>query len=269
MTKRLHGERAEVARLAGVAADLLRRRPEVARRLFPDLSALSPQPEPETKPSRRPGFWAWVTLMCLCLLAAVTAVSLVGPYSSRTRWISAERALEIGMAAVIIAVVLAVVLVVVRHPVGYGRVATIVTGVAAVLVAALWSYRLIVGSGDDRDFSDVDLTGWAIWTGVLLVLMVVLMVRFARRYHEALPDDVLARDTAKQRMRAAKELSRYDFTVENPTVRQDVEWRGQLAAFEGEMSAEVLARAKRLGPRAWLVWAVAEGALDPAALRLR
>lgn len=269
----LLGTPPEVTAVAQLAEGLLRNRPAIARRLFPELASLAHARRqleqmvgapPSAIPTHRD--WAttaWAALLSLCLIAAIVSAAMMSPAGRQSRWVPGETARSVGLPAAIISITAAVILLGWRHRSAYRREAALVTALSAVIVGGNLGFRVVAGSGDGRDFSDVDMRSWVIASVILLGLHAILIAWLIRRDDGASGSESHGPTPSHALRRRAASLARDDLTVERIPARHDTEWQEGLERLATVVGPKPRAQATRMGPRAWLVWAVAEGMYTP------
>lgn len=278
---RLKGEDEEVVAIAVAAKRTVASHGDLQRELMPQLSALhvarreitTPHPQVQTPTAEVDASGrgiVWTSLFAVNLVAAVVAVAMLSPLGPRTKWVDPDVAVQIAMPALIIATIAGVGALILRPARGRAAVATVLSSIVTILLAAVFLFRLI-GGGGDRDFTAEQLGSWLVGAGILLVVLIALTWRLDRlRRSDVLAEGGIPKGNreAQADARRVRESAVRAASLAPATAAARDELRQQWAHVLQQRGArtEAVDQAADIGPVAWLVWAVYDGDLDVSLL---
>ncbi|MBY6060032.1 hypothetical protein ACLD0U_00540 [Microbacterium sp. 2216-1] len=278
---RLKGEEEEVVAIAVAAKRTVAYHRDLQRELMPQLSALhaarreitTPHPQlqtPSAEVDARGRGIVWTILFAVSLVAAVVAVAMLSPLGPRTKWVSPEAAVQIAMPALIIAAIAGVGALILRPARGRAAVATVLSSIVTILLAAVFLFRL-VGGGGDRGFTAEQLGPWLAGAGILLVVLIALTWRLDHlRRSDVFAEGGIPKGNreAQADARRVRESARRAAKLTPATAAARDELRQQWAHVLRQRGArtEAADQAAEIGPVAWLVWTVYDGDLDVSLL---
>lgn len=220
--------------------------------------------EAAPKASARVWRGIWAALVTVGLIAALVLVVEFGPADRKNAFSDPQLSAVIALIAGAVAAALLLVVVLLPVPdARSGAVGGLGAALVALIAAGILVYRLVVGVGDRRGFSDAELRWWIPFAGGILLLLVVFALRgaLARRKGSA-PQPGAAprgRDDALRDLRRTAE--RLAATKPPAAVQQD--WQRRLDRLAGTgASPEMIAQAKAMTPVAWLAWLGYDGEID-------